>query len=129
MVEPLRALGLDVLTTRVAGNKGQSDPQQLAFAAREDRVLVTSNRDDFELLHEAWITCAREWSITGQAIHAGIMLVPNGNEAGPEKLAQIINEFARTNATLASRQVRWHPDGVWRTTMVSPPRTLKSPAT
>ena len=44
---PLRALGLDVLTTREAGRLRTSDVSQLEFAARKGRVIVTRNRDDF----------------------------------------------------------------------------------
>ena len=41
----LRERGIDTLTTVEAGNLGLSDPEQLAFAAREGRVIVTRDRD------------------------------------------------------------------------------------
>lgn len=44
---PLRAAGFDVLTTRDAGRLKSEDPDQLEFAGREGRVLITRNRDDF----------------------------------------------------------------------------------
>jgi predicted nuclease of predicted toxin-antitoxin system len=46
VVEGLRRRGLDVLTVQEAGRSGDSDEKQLAFAAREGRVLVTFD-DDF----------------------------------------------------------------------------------
>ena len=41
----LRAYGVDVTTTLDAGLAGQGDPDQLAFAVRESRVLVTHDSD------------------------------------------------------------------------------------
>lgn len=46
VVEGLRRRGVDVLTVPEAGRSGDSDEKQLAFAARERRVLVTFD-DDF----------------------------------------------------------------------------------
>jgi len=46
VVEGLRRRDVDVLTVQEAGRSGDSDEKQLAFAAREGRVLVTFN-DDF----------------------------------------------------------------------------------
>ncbi len=36
--------------TQEAGKVGQSDAEQLAYAVRRKRMLVTHNRDDFERL-------------------------------------------------------------------------------
>jgi predicted nuclease of predicted toxin-antitoxin system len=46
VVEGLRRRGVNVLTVQEAGRSGDSDEKQLAFAAREGRVLVTFD-DDF----------------------------------------------------------------------------------
>jgi hypothetical protein len=46
----IAARGFDVVSTVKAGRKGATDRGQLHFAASEDRVLVTHNRRDFELL-------------------------------------------------------------------------------
>jgi predicted nuclease of predicted toxin-antitoxin system len=40
VVEGLRRRGVDVLTVQESGRSGDSDEKQLAFAAREGRVLV-----------------------------------------------------------------------------------------
>jgi predicted nuclease of predicted toxin-antitoxin system len=55
VVEGLRRRGLDVLTVQEAGRWGDSDERQLAFAAREARVLVTFD-DDFLRLDAAGIS-------------------------------------------------------------------------
>lgn len=53
IVEALRALGHDVLTTREAGNAGTGVPDEevLAFAFREDRAVLTNNTKHFLRLH------------------------------------------------------------------------------
>ena len=67
----LRARGLDVLTTIDAGMMGDSDAGQLAYAASQDRCLLTHNRVDFERLHLSYIE-------TGQQ-HSGIIVTPQNH--------------------------------------------------
>lgn len=43
--------GYDVLTTKEAGNSGNSDIKQLEFAIKENRTLVTFNIKDFSKIH------------------------------------------------------------------------------
>lgn len=62
----LAAHGIDCTTTVASGNLGQTDEDQLAFAARDSRILITHNRIDFENLAVAW------WG--QQRDHAGIVL-------------------------------------------------------
>lgn len=54
VVEGLRRRDVDVLTVQEADRSGDSDEKQLAFAAREGRVLVTFD-DDFLRLDAAGI--------------------------------------------------------------------------
>ncbi len=53
VVEELRRLGHDVLTTQDAGRAGQaiSDEEVLAFACKEQRAVLTLNRRHFVRLH------------------------------------------------------------------------------
>lgn len=62
----LAAHGLDCLTTAAAGNLGRPDEEQLTFAMRESRILISHNRTDFEALAVAW------WG--QQRAHAGVVL-------------------------------------------------------
>jgi hypothetical protein len=62
----LAARGIDCLTTLAAGNRQQSDEEQLRFALQDSRVLISHNRTDFEDLAVAW------WG--QQRDHAGILL-------------------------------------------------------
>ncbi len=45
----LNRIGLDVLSTQTAGRAGQgiTDPEQLLFATKQERVLVTFNIRDY----------------------------------------------------------------------------------
>jgi hypothetical protein len=54
IVEELRRLGHDVLTTHEAGNSGQAIPDEdvLAYAVSEARAIVTLNRKHFVRLHQ-----------------------------------------------------------------------------
>jgi hypothetical protein len=75
VVERLRALGHDVVTTRDAGNAGRGvpDDQVLSFAVSEGRAVLTLNRRDFIKLHRSSpgyagiIVCTEDADVEGQA--------------------------------------------------------------
>lgn len=54
VVERLREMGHDVLTSHEAGNANQRIPDEevLGFAAKAGRILLTLNRRDFIALHK-----------------------------------------------------------------------------
>jgi predicted nuclease of predicted toxin-antitoxin system len=54
VVQRLRALGYDVLAAQEAGQANQRipDEQVLAFAAANDRAVISQNRRDFIRLHQ-----------------------------------------------------------------------------
>lgn len=62
----LRKKGVDAISAHEAGNIQLSDPEQLAYAGREGRCLVTRNARHFLVLAQDAIQC--------QAPHAGILL-------------------------------------------------------
>ena len=66
VVELLRQLGHDVVTTFEAGRANQSieDADQLAFATKLDGVILTRNRRDFIALHRRFTHHAGIISIT-----------------------------------------------------------------
>jgi hypothetical protein len=55
----LKARGFDIAAARDAEQLGQSDTQQLVFAAGAGRVLLTHNRVDFERAHREWLASRR----------------------------------------------------------------------
>lgn len=67
IAEALRKKGIDAVSAHETGNIHLSDPEQLAYAGREGRCLVTRNARHFVLL-------ARE-AIQHQAPHAGILVL------------------------------------------------------
>ncbi|MBW4484962.1 MAG: DUF5615 family PIN-like protein [Tildeniella torsiva UHER 1998/13D] len=67
----LSSRGFDVLTTFKAEMSGQSDEQQLVYAASVNRCILTHNRVDFERLHLSYVEAGRE--------HRGIIVTPQNN--------------------------------------------------
>ena len=55
-----------MVTARDAGQLGQSDPEQLAYAVAQGFCVVTHNREDFEELHRQYMAVGRN--------HAGIII-------------------------------------------------------
>ncbi len=51
LAELVRARGFDILTTQEAGQIGQKDPEQIAFAVSQERTFLTHNRVDFERIY------------------------------------------------------------------------------
>ena len=62
----LRERGFDVLLTEEAGMDTAPDEDQLAFAAAENRTILTFNIRDFAPLHEQWTVAGRR--------HEGIVI-------------------------------------------------------
>ena len=62
----LRNRNIEAWTTLEAGLIAASDPEQLAFATANQRVLLTHNRNDFLELHEQYLRESRP--------HCGIVI-------------------------------------------------------
>lgn len=90
VVEELRRLGHDVLTTQEAGQAGQSvsDEAVFALACAEGRVLLTLNRRHFIRLHRQQaehpgiIACTFDVDFTGLAHRIHGQLVGQTHLAG-----------------------------------------------
>jgi len=76
VIQGLRQLGIDVLTAQEAGRCGLPDPDQLAFATAEERVMVTFDTD-YLALHRSGVQ------------HAGIAWTPQ-QKYGFGMLVQLI---------------------------------------
>jgi predicted nuclease of predicted toxin-antitoxin system len=94
VVQELRRLGHDVLTSLDAGNANQSVPdlEVLYFAAANNRVLLTFNRRDFLKLH------ARN------SQHSGIVLCTVDPDFASQ--ANRIDEALRRSDDMTSQIVR-----------------------
>src|SRR5262245_24320633 len=62
----LRAQGYDILTTEGGSLETATDEEQLEFAAREGRAILTFNIRDFAPLHRDWLAAQRS--------HAGVIV-------------------------------------------------------
>jgi predicted nuclease of predicted toxin-antitoxin system len=95
----LRKNGIDALSCHEVGMVGASDLEQLEFAVREKRCLVTRNRDDFIRLTLRFFNDHRP--------HYGVLIVPYtipGDECS--RIARLLKAFAsRHRAGLESYSV------------------------
>lgn len=83
VVEQLRELGHDVLTTVESGKAGQKIPDEkvLSFAVENSRILLTLNRKHFIRLHNEHpvhtgiVVCTFDPDFVGQAnrIHSAVL--------------------------------------------------------
>jgi hypothetical protein len=90
IAEALRKLGSDVISAHEVQMMGASDEEQLDFAAREERCLVTFNRNDFIMLTRLYLDSNRP--------HRGVIIVPHtfrGNEF--RRIAEALCGFAFLN--------------------------------
>ncbi|MFO1433865.1 MAG: DUF5615 family PIN-like protein [Candidatus Competibacteraceae bacterium] len=93
----LRARGFISITTREAGQLGNSDADQLAYAVSQNMTLLTHNRIDFEKL-------AKQYFSLGKT-HYGIIIAvrrPPGEIA--RRLLLILNQ---TTADEMQNQLRY----------------------
>ncbi len=93
VVECLRELGHDVLTSLEAGTANQriSDEGVLAFATRSGRAVLTYNRIDFKRLHRRLVS------------HAGIVICTSDGDF--VALARRIGASLRGHPSLSSTLV------------------------
>jgi predicted nuclease of predicted toxin-antitoxin system len=90
IAEILRKLGVDGKSAHEAQMTGASDEEQLDFAAREGRCLVTFNRNDFIMLTRLYLDSNRP--------HRGVIIVSHGfggNEF--RRIAKALSDFASLN--------------------------------
>lgn len=81
VTQALRQRGIDVLTAQEAGRCGLPDSVQLAFAASEERLMVTFD-SDYLALHQSSVS------------HAGIAWCPQ-QKYGTTMLVQILELLHR----------------------------------
>ena len=88
LIRGLRARGIDVKTVSEANRIGLSDLEQLLFAHKERRTILTSNISDFCTIHSEFMKSGKD--------HSGIILMPQQKYS--------IGEQIRRLATLITAQ-------------------------
>jgi len=86
----LRKRGIDALSAHDAGMREASDEKQLAFAAADERTMVTRNRDDFIILIVQFFEKLMP--------HCGLIIVPytiSGHEFG--RLATLLKNYSKNH--------------------------------
>ncbi len=74
--DELQRLGHSVESARSTNREDRHDEDQLLYAATAGRILITHNRRDFLLLHDAWRRWTRAWTV--ERAHAGILVLQQG---------------------------------------------------
>ena len=82
----LRSHGFEVTTTQGEGRKGCTDQDQMLFAAENRFLLLTHNRQDFEII-------AREYFENGRSHYGIVVAVQRPPRELAKRLLMIVNKF------------------------------------
>lgn len=97
LASQLHKHGFDVTTSQSAKLLSQSDEQQLAYAAKQQRALVTFNVKDFTRLHQQYLAHSQEhWGI--------IFSTPEAINVLFHRLLRLLNSVT---AEELKNQIRW----------------------
>ncbi len=97
LLRVLRKAGHDVESPRDARLAGKPDPVHFVYSIRTQRIVVTGNHDDFELLHNLVIESGGK--------HAGIIAIRKGNsprDMTPSQVERAIGNLLAANIPVAS---------------------------
>ncbi len=104
LAQELMSLGHTAVTARDLGLSAAGDEVHLFTAAQSSRILVTHNKDDFVLLHAAWIYWTGQWQMA--RAHQGILIVKQQKLLVPQ-MARAIDGFTKRGQPLANRAYEW----------------------
>ncbi len=108
LAQRLRLMGHILVTARDLGLGWATDDEHLLVAARATQTLITHNRKDFVLLHNAWIRWTGEWGVEQQ--HGGILITPQ--TLAVSQAAIEIDKFTKAGQPLVGRLYEWR-GGRW----------------
>ena len=105
----LRSRGHTARTAHDMGLDSAKDDEQILVAAQNGWTLITHNRKDFALLHDAWQRWTKAWQVPAR--HAGILLVPQTWAGG--EIAREIELFVQTAQPLIDQLYEWRASSGW----------------
>jgi predicted nuclease of predicted toxin-antitoxin system len=101
LVRLLRTAGHDVQLPADVGLAGRTDPEHLTHAIHEDRVTLTRNYADFELLHLL--------VLEAQGQHPGILVVRRGADTQhamtPRDIVRAIGNLEAAGVPIADQYI------------------------
>src|SRR5262245_17722017 len=95
LADDLRNRGFSILTTEEANKDRATDEEQLAFAATDNRAILTFNIRDFAPLHEQWRAAGRS--------HSGIIV---SQQLGRRQYGLFLQRMLRLLNQFGSEQMR-----------------------
>lgn len=102
--------GHDVQRARqFQGMHRATDAYQLLFAVQLGAVMITHDRADFMLLHDAWRRCPDAWG--GHLDHHGILILLQ--ERSPQNNAASVHERLIDGSPLRNELHEWRSTGGW----------------
>lgn len=103
--------GFPTATARAEGLHKATDDHQLIHAAQTERVLITFNRKDFLLLHQAWCRWPQEWGLNPCPQHAGVFIL---DQQTAEEIVSHVEEILARQVTLTNQLHDWSKANGWR---------------
>jgi hypothetical protein len=105
IVAELTARNHSVVTAIGQRRDRASDPEILLSSVRERRTVITYNRGDFRMLHDAWL----RWGMSPR--HYGILIIPQGWT--PTQAAEEISRMVASRPGLRNELWDWRPSTGW----------------
>ncbi|MGI8854739.1 MAG: DUF5615 family PIN-like protein [Thermomicrobiales bacterium] len=107
----LRHRGHIVMSARQIGQERGDDAEHLFIAAQEQSIVVTHDRDDFTLLHRAWVRWQAGWNIA--ASHSGIIVIPQPPRLTVSQSDREINELLARQPVITDALFVWTTGTGW----------------
>jgi hypothetical protein len=107
----LRSRGHQVVTAIDIGLEAAKDDEHFLTAAQHSWIMVTYDREDFILLHDAW----RRWlpTFNVEAVHAGILIIPQPPRWTVERAADELDAFVMRQLSFANTLHLWQSSKGW----------------
>lgn len=101
----LQARGHTAVTAISQNRDRASDPENVLTAVRQARIVITYDREDFRMLHDAWT----RWQTT--PAHFGILIIPQIWSS--ERAAEQIGAFLHDHPALRNEMWEWRVSTGW----------------